>query len=84
MASHPKFVFTPTLIFCSPISPNNCGAKSSIKTKTVLTMTGITESTELPDYNRQKNGYKVTVKIFLCIGIVFILTRTQSPEKFTC
>ena len=24
-ASHPKFAFTPTFIFCSPICPNNCG-----------------------------------------------------------
>ena len=45
-------------------------SKSSIKTKTVLTMTDITESTELPDYNRQKDGYKVTVKISLCICVV--------------
>ena len=33
-------------------------------------MTDITESTELPDYNRQKDGYKVTVKISLCICVV--------------
>ena len=25
VASHPKFPFTPTFIFCSPICPNNCG-----------------------------------------------------------
>ena len=25
VASHPKFSFTPTFIFCSPICPNNCG-----------------------------------------------------------
>ena len=24
-ASHPKFSFTPTFIFCSPMCPNNCG-----------------------------------------------------------
>ena len=24
-ASHPKFPFTPTFTFCSPICPNNCG-----------------------------------------------------------
>ena len=33
-------------------------------------MTDITESTEIPDYNRQKDGYKVTVKISLCICAV--------------
>ena len=36
-------------------------SKSSIKTKTVLTMIDMTESTELPDL-KQKHGYKVTVK----------------------
>ena len=25
LASRPKFVFSPTFIFCSPICPNNCG-----------------------------------------------------------
>ena len=25
VASRPKFVFSPTFIFCSPICPNNCG-----------------------------------------------------------
>ena len=25
VASHPKFAFTPTFIFCSPICPDNCG-----------------------------------------------------------
>ena len=25
VASSPKFVFSPTLVFCSPICPNNCG-----------------------------------------------------------
>ena len=154
--SHPKFAFTPTFIFCSPICPNNCVvvflwkyilvfekwlftfdrsnmqtfhrdcdpscvtscneyawppvflstksfvlssklntmsllklAKkqfislvnifvrhtfpmsiSSIKTKTVLTITDMTESTELRPFKRQKDGYKVTVKISLCIYVV--------------
>ena len=39
-------------------------SKSSIKTKT---MTDMTESTELLAFRRQKDGYKVTVKISLCI-----------------
>ena len=42
-------------------------SKSSIKTKTVLTMTDMTQSTELQAFIRQKDGYKVTVKISLCI-----------------
>ena len=25
VASRPKFVFSPTFVFCSPICPNNCG-----------------------------------------------------------
>ena len=131
-ASHPKFAFSPTFIFYSPICPNNCGvvflrkyilvfekwfffrstaqiykfspwilpelcdplsilklekkhlifwwiifvrhtfsmSKSSIKTKTVLTMTDMTESTELQAFKRQKDGYKVTVKISLSIFVV--------------
>ena len=49
---------------CLPMS------KSSIRTKTVLTMTDMTESTELHAFKRQKNGYKVTVKISSCICVV--------------
>ena len=45
-------------------------SKSSIKTETVLTMTDMTESTELLAFKRQKDGYKVTVKIFLCNCVV--------------
>ena len=45
-------------------------SKSSIKTKTVLTVTDMTESTELLVFKRKKNGYKVTVKISLCICVV--------------
>ena len=45
-------------------------SKSSIKTKTVLTMTDMTESTELLALKRQKDGYKVNVKISLCICVV--------------
>ena len=44
--------------------------KSSIKTKTVLTMTDKTESTELLAFKRQKDGYKVTIKIALRICVV--------------
>ena len=45
-------------------------SKSSIKTKTVLTVTDMTESTELLVFKRKKDGYKVTVKISLCICVV--------------
>ena len=45
-------------------------SKRSIKTKIVLKMTDMTESTELPASQRQKDGYKVSVKIFLCICVV--------------
>ena len=45
-------------------------SKSSIKTKTVLTMMDMTESTELLAFKRQKDGYKVTVNIYLCICVV--------------
>ena len=45
-------------------------SKSSIKTKTALTMTDMTKSTELLAFKRQKDGYKVTVKISLCICVV--------------
>ena len=45
-------------------------SKSIIKTKTVLTMTDMTQSTELQAYIRPKDGYKVTVKISFCICVV--------------
>ena len=45
-------------------------SKSSIKTKTVLTMTDMTESTELQAFKRQKDGSKVTLKISLSICVV--------------
>ena len=45
-------------------------SKSSIKTKTVLTMTDMTQSTELQAFNRPKDGYKVTIKIYLCVYVV--------------
>ena len=44
-------------------------SKSSIKTKTVLTMADMTQSTELQALKRPKDGYKVTVKISLCIFV---------------
>ena len=45
-------------------------SKGSIKTKTVLIMTDMTKSTELQSFIRQKDGYKVTVKISLCVCVV--------------
>ena len=45
-------------------------SKSSIKTKAVLTMINMTESTELRAFKRQKDSYKVTVKISMCICFV--------------
>ena len=45
-------------------------SKSSIKTETVLTMTDTTEPTELLAFERRKDGYKVTVKISMCISVV--------------
>ena len=45
-------------------------SKNSIKTKTVLTMTDMTESIELQAFKRPNDGYKVTVKISLCICVV--------------
>ena len=45
-------------------------SKTSIKTRTVLTMTDMTESTELQAFKRQKDEYNVTVKISLCICVV--------------
>ena len=45
-------------------------SKSSIETKTVLTMTDMTKSTEFQAFIRQKDGYKVTLKISLCICVV--------------
>ena len=47
-------------------------SKISIKTKKVLTMTDMTKSTELLAFKRKKDGYKVTVKIFLCNCVVLL------------
>ena len=45
-------------------------SKSSIKTKTVLTTTDMTESIELQAFKRPNDGYKVTVSISLFIFVV--------------
>ena len=55
-------------------------SKSSIKTKTVLTMTDMIESTELQAFKRQKDGYKVTVKISSCICVVLSIGITFCQE----
>ena len=47
-------------------------------------MTDGTESTELLAFKRQKDGYKITVKIFFVYLCCSIVRRTQSPEKFNC
>ena len=52
-------------------------SKSSIKTKTVLTMTDMTQSTELQALKRPKDGFKVTVKISLCICVVLSWTELK-------
>ena len=44
--------------------------KRSIKTKTVITMTDMIESTELLAFKRKKDGYKVTVKNSSSICVV--------------
>ena len=70
---------------CSYIRHTFPVPKSSIKTKTVLTMTDMTESNKLLAFKRQKKGYKVTVKISLRICVMLSSRRrTQSPAKFPC
>ena len=59
-------------------------SKSSVKTKTVLKMTDMTESTELLAFKRPKDDYKVTLKNFLVYLYCSIVRRTQSSAKFTC
>ena len=54
--------------------------KSSIKTETVLTITDTTESTEPLVFKRQKDGYKDTVKISMCISVV--LSYQPFPNVF--
>ena len=59
-------------------------SKSSIKRKTVLTITDTIEYNEPLAFQRQKVGHKVTVKVSLCICVFSILRRNRSPAKFTC
>ena len=60
-------------------------SKCSIKTKTVLIMTDVTESIELQAFKRQKDSYKVTVKISLCICVVLswdeLKVRQNLPDS---
>ena len=56
--------------FVRPLKYANFHREYYIKTKTVLTMTDMTQSTELQAFKTPKNGYKVTVKITLCICFV--------------
>ena len=67
-------------IFVRHTSPMS---KSSIKTKTVLTMTNMTKSTELQAFIRQKDGYKVTVKISLCICVDLSIYRRWWNKDFS-
>ena len=55
-------------------------SKSSIKTKTVSTMTDMTESTELLAFKRQKDGYKITVK-FPCVFVLFYRETNSKSGK---
>ena len=56
-------------------------SNSSIKTKTVLTMTDMTESTKLQAFKRQRDGYIVTVKISLCI-LFYLETNSKSGKIY--
>ena len=55
-------------------------SKSSIKTKTVLTMTDMTKSTELQAFIRQKNGYK-WLKSYLKFPCVIVLFYVETNSK---
>ena len=57
-------------------------SKSSIKTKTVLTMTDMTDSTELLAFKRQKDDYKGTVKISLCICVVLSWDELKVRQNY--
>ena len=57
-------------------------SKSSIKTKTVLKMTDMTESTELQAFKRSKDGYKFTVKNSLCICVVLSWDELKVRQIF--
>ena len=52
-------------------------SKSSTKTKTVLTMNDMTESTEPLAFKRQKDGYKVTVNISLCFCVILSIDELK-------
>ena len=54
-------------------------SKSSIKTKTVLTMADMTESTELQAFKGKKDGYKVTVTP--CVFALFYLETNWKSGK---
>ena len=56
-------------------------SKSSIKTKTVLKMTDMTQSPELQAFKRPEDGYKVTVEIFLCICVVLSWDELKVRQK---
>ena len=56
--------------FVRPLKYANFHRKYYIKSKTVLTMTDMTQSTELQAFKRPKYAYKVTAKISLCICVV--------------
>ena len=56
--------------------------KSSIKTKTVLTMTGMTESTELLHLKEKSMVIKL-LKIFPCVFVLFYLETNLKSAKFT-
>ena len=44
-------------------------------------MTDMTESTELLAFKRQKDGYKVTVKISLCICVVLSWDKLKVQQN---
>ena len=46
-------------------------------------MTDMTESTELQAFKRPKDGYKVTVKISLCICVVLSWDNTNNTKTKT-
>ena len=58
--------------------------KRNVKTKTVLTMTDMTESTENQAFKKQKDNKKSYCKNFFVYLCCSILRQTQSPAKFTC
>ena len=57
-------------------------SKSSIKTKTVLTMTNMTQSTELQAFKRPTDGHKVTVKISRVFVLFYLETNSKSGKIY--